>query len=91
MAIDNLREREKEFLNDFYIGLTERVNEYYANKRMFTASDVIGKEDNYYYRYMAKGILLTLLGLQYLEIVGTYNGTKNYFYRCNKEIKNKDI
>lgn len=86
--IYNLRQIEERLLKEHYNKVIKKINECHKNNVMFKGIDLIGEEDTYYYTYMTKGILLTLLDREYIKIVGSY-GNKNYMYQAIKEIKLK--
>ncbi len=86
--IEDLKERKEAYLETHQEIIT-RINLYWNNSQAFTINDIL--EDNrndYYYRYMTKGIILNLIFLNYIDIIALYNGNKNYVYICKKEIKN---
>lgn len=80
------------FLNDHYIKVIEKINNYYEEGRGFILGDLLDCDD-VYYRYMTKGILLALIDLEYIKIISNYNGYKNYVYLPLKklDLKNKSI
>ncbi len=80
-------EIKKFFLTESYFPETiNNINNHYVNQKEFKAVDLL-PQNNFYYRYMTKGILKTLLALKYVEIVGTYHGQHNYIYRVQKEVE----
>ena len=85
---DDLKNRKKELLEDHFNYVINKINERYKNELGFILRDLLedGKTDVYYI-YVTKGILLMLLAQDYIKIISTYNGNKNYVYICQKEIK----
>ena len=88
----NLREKEKEILNDLHVEIVKKINLFYENRQGFKLQDLLEEgQDNYYYIYLTKGLLYTLLMFDYIEIFSLYNGNKNFVYRAKKKIENKYI
>jgi hypothetical protein len=79
---------EKELLDEHYTHVIIQLNKFYQEKKCFMLRDLLSPEkNNDYYKYMTKGILLTLISMGYINIFTNFNGYKNYIYQINKEIK----
>lgn len=76
---------KSEFLDENFYDVINLINNFHSEQKEFKAVDLM-KEQNYYYRYMLKGNLQLLLAMNYIEIVSTSNGYKNFIYRSRKEI-----
>ena len=87
----DLKDLQKDFLNENYINVIEKINQFKSLDRGFTLSDLCENNNDIYTRYLTKGVLLVLLDLDYIKIISCYNGYKNYTYLPLKdiEIKNK--
>ena len=86
----NLREKEAEVINDFHIDIINKINLNFENKQGFKLQDLLEEgQNNYYYIYLTKGLLYTLLMFDYIEIFSLYNGNKNFVYRVKKRIDTK--
>lgn len=80
---------EKDLLAEHYDKVIHKINSYHESGRGFILVDLLEKDD-YYFRYMTKGILLTLMSMNYIKIFSTYNGYKNYVYICRTKIEVKN-
>ena len=86
----DLKQKEKEIIRDFHLSIINKINECFDNKRAFKLQDLLEEDKkNYYYIYLAKGILILLLMLEYLEIFSLYNGNKNFLYKVRRRIVTK--
>ena len=89
---DDLKDAKKELLEEHYLEVITKINHFNKIERGFILRDLLDDEKNSnYFVYMTKGILLTLLSFNYIRIISTYNGNKNYVYLCNKEIKLENV
>lgn len=88
----DVADKQKQVLSEHYDIIIKRINQFQKKGQGFTITDLLKVDDrnNYYYIHMTKGILLSLMGLEYVKIISLYNGYKNFVYLCNKEIK-KDL
>jgi len=88
----NLREKEKEVLNDLHVEIINKINIFFENNQGFKLQDLLEEDQSsYYYVYLTKGLLYTLIMFDYIEIFSLYNGNKNFVYRAKKKIENKFI
>jgi hypothetical protein len=79
---------KKELLDEHHNKVIKKINEFHKIDRGFILRDLIEENQNdNYYIYMTKGILLSLLAFNQIKIISTYNGNKNYVYFAIKEIK----
>lgn len=86
----NTKEKEKELLEEHYLIIIKKINEHYKNNAGFTLRDLLEDDkNNYYYIYMTKGIISSLIYFKHIRIFASYNGNKNFIYKCCKEIKEK--
>ena len=89
MVTIDIKEKQKELLEEHYISIMEKINEFHDKNQGFILRDLISdkQHDNYYYRYLTKGILMPLLDLGYIKIISCYNGYKNFTYLPLKKIE----
>ena len=87
MTITNITENEKIFMEDFII-ILETIKEFEEANKPFVLTDLITEEQmkDMYFRYRVKGILQTLIYLEYIEII-TMIGNKNFIYKIKNKIK----
>jgi len=90
--IDNfyLNKIKKELLEEHYFKIVNKINKFYEEKRGFILTDLFEenyKKNDYYYKYMTKGFLLVFLDFEFIKIIATYNGKKNFVYMPIKRIK----
>jgi len=84
----NLKDKQKEILSEHYDKVIEKINAFHSEGRGFILKDLLEEEtNNHYYIYLTKGIILNLMGLEYVKIISCYNGYKNFVYLPLKEIK----
>ena len=84
----DVKEKQKELLEDHYKCIIEKINEHFKHNQSFILRDLLeeqGKNHNYYIM-ITKGILMALLDLEYVRVSGLYNGYKNFIYTPLKEI-----
>jgi hypothetical protein len=88
----DLKQEKNDLLNEHFKTVIDNINLAFSNDRGFILRDLLeeGRNDQYYI-YMTKGILLTLLAFDYIKIISTYNGNKNYVYLCKKQIKIENV
>ena len=85
----DIKQKQESLLAENFNPICERINEFYAKKQAFILKDLLLDDEKYnsYYIYLTKGIMLSLIHSGYVEIIGTYNGYKNFVYMPKKEIK----
>ena len=83
----NSTKHERELLNDFSLSFIAKINEYHKSQNIFILGEVLKELGCYNTHYLntAKGILLTLILLDYVNIKGTV-GNKMYIYSAKKEV-----
>lgn len=80
--------KQKELLEEHFNEIVKRIDEHKDSNTGFTLKELLDKEkDNYYYVYMTKGIVSSLIFFGYIEIFASYNGNKNFIYKSLKKIK----
>lgn len=90
--IHDIRSTQQTYLQENFNPICTRINEFKAKNQAFILKDLLTEiqdREMYttYYITLTKGILLSLINSGYVEIIGTYNGYKNFVYMPKKEIK----
>jgi len=89
MMID-IRKAQKELLEDHYLKVVLKINNFFKDQRGFILKDLLEDEqNNQYYIYLTKGILSSLIYFNYIEIFSLYNGKSNFTYRVLRLIEVK--
>lgn len=84
----DVKQKQEEVLKENFNLIAERINTYYKKKQAFILRDLLtDEEQNSYYIYSTKGILLALMNSGHIEIISTYNGYKNFVYMPKEHIK----
>jgi len=84
----DIKELQKELLEDHYNQIKFNINSYFDKQQSFILRDLLEDgQNNHYYIHMTKGILLPLIDLGYIKLIGTYNGYKCFSYLVLKQIK----
>lgn len=83
---------KNELLNNYHNLIVIKLNSFCKNNKSFSLKDLIPeKQYNYYYIHITKGILLSYINLNFINIESTLTGCKSFRYSVNKLISEKNL